>query len=365
MEKTSQRELLVLARECSMSSLMVELTSALTGQGPAIGLGEVESTHVPDRVSVVIATSGSTGNPKEVGLSSGALLASARSSNAFLGAKFGDTWSLLLPLTHIAGLNVLIRSMELGTTPLDLREAKRYPNANFTAIVPTQLFRALNGDDVLLTHLKNCTAVLVGGAALSQEVRQQAMENSINVVETYGMSETCGGCVYNGLPLNGVDVEISAEGLIRIRGPVLATGYLNDEGSWQSACIDGWFTTNDLGTISDGKLSVIGRADDVIISGGENISLTAVEKVLSAAFPHIESVAFGVPDSEWGSALHIACAGGSHPSEKEISSVLALSLGDLAKPKGVLFLEKLPLISIGKVDRAALAQIVSRERLGG
>ena len=179
------------------------------------------------------------------------------------------------------------------------------------------------------------------------------------------MSETCGGCVYNGVPLNGVDVETDSEGLIRIRGTVLATGYLNDEASWQSSTKDGWFTTNDLGTISDGKLSVIGRADDVIISGGENISLSAVEKVLSGAFPHIDSAAFALPDSEWGSALHIACAGGSHPSEKEIAAVLAQSLGDMAKPKGTLFLEKLPLMSIGKVDRAALAQIASRERLNG
>ena len=366
MEKTSQRDLLVPATECSITSLMAQLTSALTSKGPAIGLGAVTSTHVPDRVCVVIATSGSTGLPKEVGLSASALLNSARSANKFLGAKFGDVWSLMLPLTHIAGLNVLIRSLELGTTPMDLREIRKgemYPKANFTAIVPTQLFRALSGDDALLDHLRNCTAVLVGGAALSHDVREQAILNSINVVETYGMSETCGGCVYNGVPLDGVEVEITKSGRIKVRGSVLASGYINDEELWQISFSDSWFTTNDLGVISDGKVSITGRADDVIISGGENVSLAAVERTLASAFVHVESAAFALPDSEWGSALHIACAGAVHPSEKEITEVLARAHGESAKPKGFLFLDVLPRMGIGKVDRLALAETAMHERL--
>ncbi len=365
MEKTSQRELLVCAKEASISSLMAQLTSALTGQGQAIGLGEVASTHVPDRVCVVIATSGSTGTPKEVGLSSSALLSSARSCNAYLGAKFGDVWSLLLPLTHIAGVNVLIRSLELGTTPLDLRNSAIYPNADFTAIVPTQLFRALNGDDALLQHLKNAKAVLVGGSALSDEIRDLATRNSINIVETYGMSETCGGCVYNGTPLDGVTIEIDSQERIKISGKMLATTYVNNQDAWDLVCRDGWFTTSDYGTLNAGKLVVQGRADDVIISGGENISLLAIEKVLATAFPTTQCAAFAIADSEWGSALHIACEGQTHPTQQEITKALTQSLGDIAKPKGFLFLAELPLISIGKVNRAALAEIAMRERLQG
>ncbi len=363
MENSSLRELLVQPRECSVTSLMAQLTSALTGQGPAIGLGAVTSTQVPARVSVVVATSGSSGTPKEVGLSSSALINSARSSNTFVGAKYGDIWSLLLPLTHIAGINVLIRSLELGTTPLDLRDVTVYPKANFTAIVPTQLFRALNGDHELLHHLRNCKAVLVGGAALSETVRTQALEQKINIVETYGMSETCGGCVYNGTPLDGVTVEIGQGGEIRISGAVLATGYVNNQAAWDKAFVDGWFTTSDLGEISNGTLKVNGRSDDVIISGGENISLSAVEKILSAKFPDCESAGFAMDDSEWGSALYVALAGAKTPSESDIATAIVEVLGDIAKPKGYLFLDALPVISIGKVNRKALQNIVVSERL--
>ena len=156
--------------------LMTQLAHALVGKGPALGFGDISSEAVPDRVAVVITTSGSTGQRKEVGLSASALLSSAAASNKYLGARHGQVWSLLLPLTHIAGVNVLIRSLELGTTPLDLRlnlqNADTYPRADFTAIVPTQLFQALNGDKKLLEHLQNCKAVLVGGVhSISQHFR--------------------------------------------------------------------------------------------------------------------------------------------------------------------------------------------------
>ena len=260
---------------------MADLAKALAGDGPALGFGDLQSTHVPKRVAVVIGTSGSTGAPKEVGLSTTALLASARASNQYLGADFGQTWSLLLSLTHIAGVNVLVRSLELGTMPIDLRNTDEYPKADFTAIVPTQLFRALNGDALLLEHLKNCRAVLIGGAALPDGIGKQANDLGITIVSTYGMTETSGGCIYDGIPLDCVDVEITTEGRIKIRGPILASAYLNDPTGWERALVDGWFVTNDLGVFDSGKLKIQGRVDDVIVSGGEKISLNAVELALN------------------------------------------------------------------------------------
>ena len=341
---------------------MADLAKALAGDGPALGFGDLQSTHVPKRVAVVIGTSGSTGAPKEVGLSTTALLASARASNQYLGADFGQTWSLLLSLTHIAGVNVLVRSLELGTMPIDLRNTDEYPKADFTAIVPTQLFRALNGDALLLEHLKNCRAVLIGGAALPDGIGKQANDLGITIVSTYGMTETSGGCIYDGIPLDCVDVEITTEGRIKIRGPILASAYLNDPTGWERALVDGWFVTNDLGVFDSGKLKIQGRVDDVIVSGGEKISLNAVELALNSHYANSEFAAFAIADPEWGSALYVAIAGTPMISTDEITLYLAQSLGNVAKPKGFLALPTLPLIGVGKVDRKALAQLAIHER---
>ncbi len=356
MENSSHRELLCLA-ESPIPEVMVNLAAAFVGTGPALCFGPITQTHVPMPVAVVVATSGSTGEAKEVGITAKALLVSAKGSNEYLGAKFGQVWSLLLPLTHIAGVNVLVRSLELGTTPIDLRNATEYPRADFTAIVPTQLFRALNGDIQLLEHLKNCRAVLVGGAALSESIQQSAAEAGITIVTTYGMTETCGGCVYNGSPIPGVEVDTS-NGVIKIKGSTIAYTYLNDERAWRNSFVDGWFVTNDLGTFVDGKLSVNGRADDVVISGGKKISLSSVESALHEKFKENEFAAFSIPDAEWGDALHIAIAGEHSISTHEISSYLEMTLGEVAKPKGFLILSALPMIGVGKVDQKALAQAV-------
>jgi O-succinylbenzoic acid--CoA ligase len=302
------------------------------------------------QAAVVIGTSGTTGTPKEIFLSSHALVASARASNAFLGAKAGDTWSLLLPLTHVAAVNVFVRAFELGTIPVDLRNySDAYPRVDFTAIVPTQLFRALNGDDHLLKHLQGAQKVLVGGAALSNAIRNQATAAGVNVVTTYGMSETSGGCVYNGEILEGTEVEVRG-GSIFIRGNVLA---LNLD------LTDGWFETNDLGEFVGDKLVVIGRADDVIISGGENLSLNNVENILNESFPDIQFAAFCVEDPQWGPSLHIAVVG--EIDRDSVISLLERKIGAFAKPKGIHSVNSLPLLGIGKVDRKRLAQEIPNE----
>jgi O-succinylbenzoic acid--CoA ligase len=354
MENSSQRALLALAQS-PIPEVMVNLAAAMVGTGPALSFEEMSQSQVPSPVALVVATSGSSGGPKEVGITAKALLASAKASNEFLGSRVGQVWSLLLPLTHVAGINVLVRSLELGTTPIDLRDAKEYPKADFTAIVPTQLFRALNGETQLLEHLKGCQAVLVGGAALPEATAQAAENARIKIVTTYGMTETCGGCIYDGTPLAGVEVRTD-DGVIEIKGPTIAYSYLNDEQAWKDSFNDGWFVTHDLGAFVGGKLTAIGRADDIIISGGEKVSLSAIESALSGKFPENEFAAFSVPDAEWGNALHIAIAGERPVSTHEISTHLEQILGVVAKPKGFLILSTLPMIGVGKVDHKALAQ---------
>jgi O-succinylbenzoic acid--CoA ligase len=277
-------------------------------------------------------------------------LASARASNKFIGAKPGDTWSLLLPLTHVAAVNVFIRAIELGTIPVDLRNyVGQYPRVDFTAIVPTQLFKALNSDEDLLKHLQSAQKVLVGGAALSASMRNQATAAGIEIVTTYGMSETSGGCVYNGQILDGVNVEVRG-GVIFIQGEVLA---LNLD------LKDGWFETSDLGEFINEKLIVIGRADDVIITGGENLSLNNVESILNEHFSSIQFAAFSIDDAQWGQTLHLAIVG--DVDQNSVASILESKIGAFAKPKGIHFMNSLPLLGIGKVDRKKLAQGVSNE----
>lgn len=295
-----------------------------------------------DAPSLVVTTSGSTGQAKAITISRAAFIASASASNTYIGAKAGDTWSLLLPLSHIAGINVVVRAMQLGTTPLDLRSEKNYRDVDFTAIVPTQLHRALNGDHDLLTHLLHARGVLVGGAPLTNHDRQAAENAGIRVITTYGMTETCGGCIYDGTPLNGVEFKV-VENTIFIRGNTLADVPL----------IEGWFKTSDFGRIENGKLVVEGRLDDQIISGGEKISLSAIETALKAKFVS-EFAAFARPDQEWGERLCVAKT--LDIADVEIVHFLKTNFGAHASPKEIVKVNTIPLIGIGKPDRKKLAE---------
>jgi O-succinylbenzoic acid--CoA ligase len=350
MDTSSQRKIKRVSPASEISQIAREITLALVGDGPTLGFGEISSEFAPNYAAVAIGTSGTTGTSKEVLLTSTALISAARLSNKFIGAKPGETWSLLLPLTHVAAVNVIVRSIELGTIPIDLRSFDgEYPKANYTAIVPTQLFRALNGDQRLLSHLKSVKTVLVGGAALSQALRNQAELAGINIVTTYGMTETSGGCVYDGTALEGVEIEIR-NGKICIKGPVLASSISLNAG---------WFETNDLGEYDNNQLVIIGRSDDVIVSGGENLSLDAVENSLSIAFPDDQFAAFSIEDPQWGQSLQIAVVGST--SDNEIAAHLEKDLGYFAKPKEVHHMKSLPLLGIGKIDRKSLARGFAHE----
>jgi O-succinylbenzoic acid--CoA ligase len=329
---------------------MARIAKALVSDGPALALTDIGATTVSQKTALIVRTTGSSGIPKEIALSASALLSSARASNMYLGAQFGETWSLLLPLTHIAGINVLIRSLELGTTPTNLLGYEgTFPKVDYTSIVPTQLYRALNGDENLLKHLQSAKAVLVGGAALSGELRNQAEARGINIIETYGSTETSGGCIYDGTPLEGVEVAIGDSGRIAIKGKVLAEDL---------ADVDGWYTTSEAGRIVDGKLIVDGRVDEIIITGGENVSLTAIDLVLAQEFPDIQMAAFAVPHPEWGHALQLAIVGGDESLHNLIQEALVRELGNASKIKNFYHLPELPLIGIGKIDRAALGGLV-------
>ena len=350
MEQTSQRELRTVDPTWNLSELMARIAKALVSDGPALSLIQSSMETVPARTALVVTTTGSSGVAKEIQLSAGALLTSAKASNKFLNAEFGSTWSLLLPLNHIAGINVLIRSLELGTTPTNLIGYEgKYPKVDFTSVVPTQLYRALRGDTNLLEHLQSARAVLVGGAALTSALRSEAEKAGINVIETYGSTETSGGCIYDGVPLEGVEIAIGEAGRIALKGKNIA---------YQLVDGDGWYYTSDAGQIVDGKLVVRGRIDDVVITGGENISLTSIERVVAQTLPQLQAAAFAVADPEWGQAIHLAVVSADSSIEAQIQNALESEISSAAKIKGFHYLSELPLIGIGKVDRAALGRLV-------
>src|SRR5690242_20628325 len=200
---------------------------------------------------VVIATSGSSGAPKQVLLPRQAVLASVSASAARLGAS--GPWLLALPSSYVAGFNVVVRSLVAGHRPVVLGD--RSPAAvptegGFLSVVPTQLHRWLDSPDDAAA-LARLHTVLVGGGPVAPRLRTRAAEAGVRVVATYGSAETCGGCVYDGLPLDGVALALAADGRIRLSGPMLFSGYLDDEEATRAALVDGWFVTSDAGRLDE------------------------------------------------------------------------------------------------------------------
>ena len=352
------RALTPIQPEWSIPQLQENLAKALEGSGPALSTKQIDVKEVDKNIALVISTSGSTAESKLVAISDAALIASTNASHKYLGAVPGDSWSLLLPTTHIAGLNVLIRATALGSRVIDNRNAINYVDADFISIVPTQLYKALTSDAKLLEHLTAAEAVLVGGGPVSDKLKKEAANKHVKIVTTYGMTEMSGGCVYNQKPLDGVEVKLSSDGLIKLTGPMIASGYLSKNGELTSVGIDGWFESTDIGEVSAGFLKVNGRADEVIISGGENISLILVEEKIRELIPNQEIIAFALPDEVWGEKL---CVGStSNLSIEEIKK----SIGSLLSPKEVFLFEQIPTTSIGKPDRRA-AKNLALKIMGG
>ena len=365
--------------------VLPELALALTGDrpvmphaatGPVPPIPAHDAASLPDSLAVVVGTSGSTGTPKRALLTADALRASARATHATLGGP--GQWLLAIPPHHIAGLQVLVRSLDAGTSPLamDLTDGFRpaafvaatadfTPGARrYTSLVPTQVIRILDhpgGADALRTF----DAVLVGGAAMPPRLRARAERARVHLVATYGMSETAGGCVYDGRPLPRTEVEIDEEGRILLGGPTIAHGYLGlpdltAASFWTDDDGIRWFRTDDVGRVDDhGALHVDGRVDDLITTGGLKVAPRLVEEAILEHVPGIrEAVVVGSPDHEWGavvSALVVLAPDAVHDvTAADLRAHLRGILPDHALPRRALTSPAIPTRGPGKPDRRAV-----------
>lgn len=315
---------------------------------------------------VIITTSGSTGTPKAVVLSARAIVSAA---DAFRQRYGAFTWTCVLPTHHVAGLMVLARAhldraqggcgVLMATPDLSGPDPRRGHNA--ISLVPTQLVRVLRSA-ALTARLASFNAVLVGGAAMPSAMLAQAREAGVTVLTSYGMSETCGGCVFDGLPLPGVLVDIDVQGRVSIGGPMVFSGYRGDAAATASTLIDGHLLTNDRGEwvpSPDGqaRLRVLGRLDDVVISGGVNVDLAAVQRAVDAV-GHPEVAVVSVPDQEWGARIVLAT---TH-AEADLSwwrDALRPVLGPAGLPRQLLIVKALPRTDSGKLDRQQLQSLAS------
>lgn len=335
---------------------------------------------LPEDLAVVVGTSGSTGTPKRAMLTAAALRASARATHEQLGGP--GQWLLPLPAHHVAGLQVLLRSVEAATTPVAMDLSNGFsPNAfrsatdvmdegvrRYTSLVPTQLARLLD-DPGAAESLRRHDAVLVGGAALPPRLRARARASGITVVATYGMSETSGGCVYDGTPLPCTAIRVDGEARIHLGGATLAEGYLGrpdltdlafrteDDGSR-------WYRTDDVGHLDDdGSLHVDGRVDDLVNTGGLKVAPRLVEEAVAEHVPDVRDVAVvGTPHPEWGEAVSVALV--LRPSSphrdltvEDLRAHLRGVLPDHALPVRAVTVDALPLTGPGKPDRRAVAAL--------
>lgn len=329
-----------------------------------------------DGEGVTLTTSGSTGRPKSVALSAAALHASATATAGRVGGH--GHWLLALPTNHVAGWQVVVRSALAGTVPVRLEgpfTVEAFATAARTmtggprlvSLVPTQLLRLLD-DPVGRTAAAHFDAVLVGGAALPAPVLERAEAAGISVHRTYGMTETAGGCVYDDTPLCGVEVALD-EGRVLLGGPVLATRYLDDpaltaERFTTDSAGRRWFITDDVGELVDGRLRLLGRADDVINTGGLKVAPRLVEEALTRLIEVREALVLGVPDPEWGqrvTAVLVAVPGAATPDTAAVRDLLRDRLPTHALPRQVVWLDRLPLLSSGKPDRVALRTFCAGE----
>lgn len=360
-------------------TLLSPLADALAGEGPAVAPysepGQTFDGELPnDEIAAVISTSGSTGLPKQTLLSVDALAASAMGTALALKAE--GQWLLTLPVHYVAGFQVLVRSLYAGTRPWILDSAESFTadaftdaageltdRVRFTSLVPTQLQRLLaDPSPSTLKVLRRFDAILLGGAPVGSSLRSEVRKHGLNVVTTYGMSETCGGCVYDGVPLDGVQV-LSEEGRLWIGGPVLADGYLNSpeltDERFPFNSGQRWFRTDDAGEVApDGAVSVGGRMDDVIVTGGLKVSAAVVADVIESIPGVSQALVVGVPSTQWGTAVAAAVVGTAEAQlvRQRVHDVL----GAHAVPKSLLTLDALPLLPGGKPDRRTIQALLAK-----
>jgi o-succinylbenzoate---CoA ligase len=334
----------------------VERARAITALQPTEPVTESDS-------AVVVATSGSSGTPKVVVLSRAAIRASVEATRGRLGGV-GD-WALALPPYYIAGLMVLARACLAGTRAASVRSdlsdlpgvAGTLSARRYISLVPPQLDRALRRDE-MTEALASFSAILVGGGPTSDGLVERAATAGIRVVMTYGMSETCGGCVYDGRPLRDVDVDIADDGRIMIRSSALFSGYRLRPDLTADAVVDGRFRTQDRGRWQAGRLAVLGRMDDVVIIGGNKVDLVEVERCVQqwAAQAGGQGVVVGVPDAVWGTM--IVAVSDSAGSLDDLQAVARESLPAYAVPRELIHVDELPWLPSGKPDRVAITSMI-------
>ncbi|MEQ4523372.1 AMP-binding protein [Nocardioides kribbensis] len=322
---------------------------------------------------LVVTTSGSTGRPKRVALSRRAVLASVHATERRLGSS--GAWLLALPASYVAGVQVVCRSLVAGHDPVLLEEhdgfaaataelVRRGPFAlgaaergdRFVSLVPTQLHRLL-GDPDDVWALRSYHTVLLGGGPLDPALRARAETAGVRVVATYGSAETAGGCVYDGVPLDGVALALGRDGRVRLGGPTLFEGYDGDPDLTREVLVDGWFLTSDAGRLDDdGRLEVLGRLDDVVVSGGVNVPAPAVAARLREHPDVVAAEVLGVPDEEWGHRLVAFVVG---PLDLDAARAWVAGAHPRAwAPRQLVGLDDLPMLANGKPDRLRLRALV-------
>lgn len=321
--------------------------------------------RLPAGAGAVVATSGTTGRPRLVLLDRAALQASAIAvAHALAIDPDADRWLACVPLHHIAGLAILARAHTTGT-PLTVHAgfdaatvAAAAGPCTVVSLVPTTLHRLLDHDPTAVARFR---CILLGGASVSDELRERAAINGLNVVTTYGLTETGGGCVHDGHPLDGVEVTLDAEtDEILVRGRVVMRGYLatrsGDERDLDPSR-DGWLATGDIGTWdAAGRLVVVDRRKDLVITGGVNVSPSAVETRLAGA-PGVADIAVvGTSDAEWGERV-VACviAHGPAPTLAELRAYgTSKGLTAAELPRELRVVTEIPRSTGGKVLRREL-----------
>ncbi|MGE3619412.1 MAG: class I adenylate-forming enzyme family protein [Acidimicrobiia bacterium] len=304
---------------------------------------------VEDGDALVVATSGTTGVPKAVVLTHAAVEASARATSDRLGVDPStDTWLCCLPLSHVGGLSVVTRALRTGT-PLVVHDrfdpaavrAAAHDGATLTSLVPTALARI---DPAAFRR------ILLGGQA-------PPAERPPWVIATYGLTETGSGIVYDGLPLDGVELRVADDGEVQVRAPMLLRAYRDGT---DPRTADGWFPTGDLGELASGRLTVLGRRGDMIVTGGENVWPAPVERVLRRA-PGVADVAVvGRPDPEWGQrvvAVVVPSDPARPPTLQDLREVVRAELPAYAAPRAVELVARLPRTASGKVRREDLGTV--------
>ena len=310
-------------------------------------------SHVDDNDAVIFTTSGSSGKPKGVVHTHDSLRANAN----IVAHYFGDTsamhWLACLPPSHVGGFGVISRALHWGckltaVSQFDAAEVESLARSGVThtSLVATALGRI---------NAELFESILLGGAKPPPTLPP-------NVTTTYGLTETMGGVVYNRTALTGIEISISADQEILVRGPVLMNRYYQPQ-LGHPVDSEGWLHTGDLGSMSpDNQLSVVGRRSELIISGGENIWPEAVEAAL-VNHPDVSDVCVvGVDDQEWGQrvvAFIVPANTSAAHSLTEWREFVAESLPRFMAPRQVVVINSIPRSALGKPQRQALREILA------